>query len=60
MSEIKRDKYRVVIGVDPHKASNTLVVIDRQERVLAEQRFKWRAPRLAPGTDAAPVCCGRR
>jgi len=25
---------RVVIGVDPHKASNTLVVIDEQERVV--------------------------
>ena len=30
---------RVVIGVDPHKASNTLVVIDAQERVVAQQRF---------------------
>ena len=30
---------RVVIGVDPHKASNTLVVIDSQERVVAQQRF---------------------
>jgi transposase len=30
---------RVVIGVDPHKASNTLVVIDQRERVLAQQRF---------------------
>ena len=30
---------RVVIGVDPHKASNTLVVIDAHEQVLAEQRF---------------------
>lgn len=30
---------RVVIGVDPHKASNTLVVIDELERVLAQQRF---------------------
>lgn len=30
---------RVVIGVDPHKASNTLVVVDAQERVLAQQRF---------------------
>jgi transposase len=30
---------RVVIGVDPHKASNTLVVIDGQERVLAGQWF---------------------
>jgi len=30
---------RVVIGVDPHKASNTLVVIDGQERVVAQQRF---------------------
>ena len=31
---------RVVIGVDPHKASNTLVVIDSTERVLAQQRFR--------------------
>lgn len=30
---------KVVIGVDPHKASNTLVVIDGRERVLAQQRF---------------------
>lgn len=30
---------KVVIGVDPHKASNTLVVIDAQEHVVAEQRF---------------------
>ena len=30
---------RVVIGVDPHKASNTAVVIDAQEQVLAQQRF---------------------
>ena len=30
---------KVVIGVDPHKASNTLVVIDSHERVLAQQRF---------------------
>lgn len=30
---------KVVIGVDPHKASNTLVVIDERERVLAQQRF---------------------
>lgn len=30
---------KVVIGVDPHKASNTLVVIDEQERVLAQHRF---------------------
>lgn len=30
---------RVVIGVDPHKASNTLVVIDTNEQVLAQQRF---------------------
>jgi hypothetical protein len=29
----------VVIGVDPHKASNTLVVIDERERVLAQDRF---------------------
>src|SRR5215218_7888146 len=30
---------RVVIGVDPHKGSNTIVVIDDRERVLAQQRF---------------------
>jgi transposase len=30
---------RVVIGVDPHKRSNTAVVIDERERVLARQRF---------------------
>jgi transposase len=30
---------RVVIGVDPHKASNTLVVIDATERVLTQRRF---------------------
>ena len=29
----------MVIGVDPHKASNTLVIIDQRERVLAQQRF---------------------
>lgn len=31
---------RVVIGVDPHKASNTLVVIDWCEQVLAQWRFR--------------------
>ena len=30
---------RVVIGVDPHKASNTLVVIDGSEQVLVQRRF---------------------
>ena len=30
---------RVVIGVDPHKASNTLVVLDAHEIVLAQRRF---------------------
>jgi transposase len=30
---------RVVIGVDPHKASNTLVVIDDSEQVLVQRRF---------------------
>jgi transposase len=29
----------VVIGVDPHKASNTLVVIDARERLMAQDRF---------------------
>ena len=30
---------RVVIGVDPHKASNTLVVLDAHEVVVAQRRF---------------------
>ena len=30
---------KVVIGVDPHKASNTVVVIDGSEQVLAQRRF---------------------
>lgn len=29
----------VVIGVDPHKRSNTALVLDRQEHVLARKRF---------------------
>ena len=29
----------VVIGVDPHKRSNTALVLDRNEKVLARQRF---------------------
>ena len=29
----------VMIGVDPHKRSNTAVVLDRHERVLARRRF---------------------
>lgn len=29
----------VVIGVDPHKRSNTALVLDREERVLARKRF---------------------
>jgi transposase len=29
----------VVIGVDPHKRSNTAVVIDQREKVLAQERF---------------------
>jgi transposase len=29
----------VMIGVDPHKLSNTIVVIDRSERVLERHRF---------------------
>ena len=29
----------VMIGVDPHKRSNTAVVIDQHEKVLAQERF---------------------
>jgi transposase len=29
----------VMIGIDPHKRSNTAVVLDRSEKVLARQRF---------------------
>jgi len=42
----------VIIGVDPHKASNTIVVIDGSEKVLARHRFAndrdgYRALRVA-------------
>jgi hypothetical protein len=30
----------VVIGLDPHKASNTIAVMDRTERVVARGRFR--------------------
>lgn len=39
---------KVVIGVDPHKHSNTALVLDAQERVLARQlrpRRRRRVPR---------------
>jgi transposase len=29
----------VVIGIDPHKRSNTALVLDAKEKVLAKQRF---------------------
>ena len=29
----------VVIGIDPHKPSNTALVLDARENVLAKQRF---------------------
>ncbi len=29
----------VVIGIDPHKRSNTALVLDEQENVLAKERF---------------------
>ena len=29
----------VVIGLDPHKASNTIAVLDRSEAVLGRRRF---------------------
>jgi transposase len=30
---------RVIVGVDPHKKSVTIEVVDEQERVLAKGRF---------------------
>ncbi len=59
---------QVVIGVDPHKASNTLVVIDAHEQVVAEQRFvNDRAgyrrmktfARCVPGADMGGGRCPR-
>ena len=29
----------VMIGIDPHKRSNTAVVLDRNEKVLGRERF---------------------
>ena len=51
----------VVVGVDPHKASNTLVVIDAEERVLVQltcPRFSghliWRDDRARRGVLGCP------
>ena len=53
---------QVVIGVDPHKRSNTALVLDDRERVLGRQRFDndrdgYRALRqfaAAIGTGSGP------
>jgi len=42
---------QVIVGVDPHKLSATIEVVDRRERVLAASRF---------GTDKAGYAAMRR
>ena len=52
---------RVIIGMDPHKRSATIEVLDERERVLAVGRFgtdPGRLPAVAgrgPGMAAAAV-----
>jgi hypothetical protein len=60
----------VMIGVDPHKLSNTIVVIDGHEKILARHRFAndregYRALRRllvpiesGPGRSRAPRVSG--
>jgi hypothetical protein len=45
----------VVIGVDPHKRSNTALVLDPQENVLAKQRFPERPRRLPAAQTVRPA-----
>ena len=42
---------QVIVGVDPHKLSATIEVVDRREKVLAAGRF---------GTDKAGYAAMRR
>jgi hypothetical protein len=32
---------QVIIGMDPHKASNTIAVLARDETPLTRRRFAW-------------------
>ena len=54
---------RVVIGVDPHKASNTLVVIDAQRAGAGPAAVRQRPGRLPVDEDVRPrvtaTGCGR-
>jgi transposase len=55
MQRMSRAAGRVVIGMDPHKRSATIEVVDARERVLAQGRS-------ATGTDgyAQMLAAGRR
>ena len=46
----------VMIGVDPHKRSNTAVVMDRTEKVLGRRRFA----NDSTGTRLVSVAPGKR
>ena len=61
----------VIIGVDPHKLSSTIEVVDRRERLLGSGRFGTTTPgtrRCGPtrgadpaaGADREPACTGCR
>jgi transposase len=42
----------VIIGLDPHKASNTIAVLDRDETILTRRRFENSADGLVEMLDA--------
>ena len=43
----------LVIGLDPHKASNTIAVLDAEETLVARRRFENTADGLVAMLDAA-------
>ena len=42
----------LVIGLDPHKASNTIAVLDAEETLVARRRFENTADGLVAMLDA--------
>ena len=42
----------MVIGLDPHKASNTIAVLDRDEMLELQQRFENTADGMVAMLDA--------
>src|SRR5690606_29728125 len=57
-----RSMAEVIIGVDPHKLSATIEIVDRQERLVATGRFAPTSagtPRCGPTSAPFRTGCGR-